>query len=30
MSVSGDKKEAWLHITGPHGAKEFIKEELDM
>ena len=30
MSVRGDKSEAWLEITGPKGAKEFITSELDM
>jgi hypothetical protein len=30
ISVSGDKSEAWLHITGPKGAKEFIKDEFGM
>ena len=30
ISVSGDKSEAWLQITGPKGTKDFIKDELDM
>jgi hypothetical protein len=30
MSVTGDKKEAWLEITGPKGAKDFITTELEM
>ena len=30
LSISGDKSEAWLEITGPKGAKDFIKTELEM
>jgi len=30
ISTSGDKSEAWLEITGPKGAKNFIKTELEM
>jgi hypothetical protein len=30
LSVSGDKSEAWLHITGVEGAKDFIMAELDL
>jgi hypothetical protein len=30
LSISGDKSEAWLEITGPKGAKEFIKTELEL
>ena len=30
LSISGDKSEAWLEITGPKGAKDFIKTELDL
>jgi len=30
LSISGDKTEAWLQITGPTGAKDFIKTELEM
>jgi hypothetical protein len=25
LSISGNKSEAWLKITGPRGAKDFIK-----
>lgn len=28
LSVSGDKSEAWLELTGADGAKEFITTEL--
>lgn len=28
ISVSGDKREAWLELTGAHGVKEFITAEL--
>lgn len=28
ISISGDQSEAWLSLTGPKGAKEFIKTEL--
>ncbi len=30
LSISGDKSEAWLEITGPNGAKDFIKTELEL
>lgn len=30
LSISGDKSEAWLELTGPEGAKEFISEELGL
>lgn len=30
LSVSGDKSEAWLQLTGPEGAKEFIENELEL
>jgi hypothetical protein len=30
LSVSGDKSEAWLQLTGAEGAKEFITAELGM
>jgi hypothetical protein len=30
LSISGDKSEAWLEITGPKGAKDFIRTELDL
>lgn len=30
LSISGDKTEAWLEITGPKGAKDFIRTELEM
>jgi hypothetical protein len=30
LSVRGDKSESWLHISGPKGTKEFIRDELDM
>ena len=30
LSISGDKSETWLEITGTKGAKEFIKTELEM
>ena len=30
LSISGDKSEAWLEITGPKGAKDFIKSELEL
>jgi hypothetical protein len=30
LSISGDKSEAILEITGPKGAKDFIKTELEM
>ena len=26
----GDKSEGWLEITGPAGAEDFIKDELEM
>ncbi|SFE50638.1 hypothetical protein SAMN03003324_00713 [Pedobacter antarcticus] len=28
MSIGGDKKEAWLELTGANGVKEFITAEL--
>jgi hypothetical protein len=30
ISVSGDKSEAWLELTGPVGAKNFITSELGL
>jgi hypothetical protein len=30
LSISGDKSEAWLELTGPKGAKDFIKDELGL
>lgn len=30
LSVSGDKSEAWLELTGEEGAKEFIDTELEL
>ena len=30
LSVSGDKSESWLHMTGVEGAKDFITEELGL
>src|SRR5262245_27770067 len=30
LSISGNKSEAWLKITGPKGAKDFIKTELEL
>ena len=30
LSICGDKSEAWLEITGPKGAKDFIKIELEL
>jgi hypothetical protein len=30
LSISGDKSEAWLEITGPKGAKDFIRTELEL
>lgn len=30
LSVSGDKSEAWLELTGPEGAKDFVTEELGL
>ena len=29
LSISGDKSEAWLELTGVDGAKDFIKAELE-
>ena len=29
LSISGDKSEAWLELTGPEGAKDFIADELE-
>jgi hypothetical protein len=30
LSVSGDKNEAWLELTGVDGAKDFITSELEL
>ncbi len=30
ISISGDKSEAWLELTGADGAKEFITAELGL
>ncbi|MGE5108967.1 MAG: hypothetical protein ACM3H8_15620 [Sphingobacteriales bacterium] len=30
LSISGDKSDAWLEITGPKGAKDFITGELEL
>ena len=30
LSISGDKSEVWMEITGPKGAKEFITTEMTM
>jgi hypothetical protein len=30
LSVSGDKSEAWLELTGVDGAKDFITSELEL
>lgn len=30
LSISGDKREAWLELTGPEGAKYFIATELEL
>lgn len=30
LSFSGDRKEAWLNLTGPEGAKEMISSELGL
>lgn len=30
LSVSGDKSEIWLELTGPEGAKDFIVSELGL
>ncbi|RZK18759.1 MAG: hypothetical protein EOO43_12260 [Flavobacterium sp.] len=30
LSVSGDKSEAWLELTGVDGVKDFIKTELEL
>lgn len=30
LSISGDKREAWLELTGPNGAKDFISTELGL
>ena len=30
LSVSDDKGEVWLEITGPKGTKEFITSEIEM
>lgn len=30
LTVSSNKSEAWLHITGEKGVKEFIESEIEM
>jgi len=30
LSISGDKSEAWLELTGPEGAKDFVQTELGL
>lgn len=30
FSISGDKSEAWLALTGPEGSKDFIETELGL
>ena len=30
LSIAGDKNEAWLQLTGPEGAKDFITSELGL
>lgn len=30
LTISGDKKSIWLNLTGPEGAKAFIKEEMEL
>ena len=30
LSVSGDGSEAWLQLTGPDGAKDFVTDELGL
>ena len=30
LSVSGDKSEIWLELTGVEGAKDFITQELEL
>jgi hypothetical protein len=30
LSISGDKSEAWLELTGANGAKDFISSELGL
>ena len=30
LSISGDKNEIWLELTGPKEAKEFIQAELEL
>lgn len=30
LSISGDKSEAWLQLTGENGAKDFIRQELEL
>jgi len=30
LSISGDKSEAWLELTGVEGAKDFIAQELEL
>jgi hypothetical protein len=30
LSVSNNESHIWLAITGPHGAKDFIRQEMDL
>lgn len=30
LSIAGDKSEAWLELTGPEGAKDFVTHELGL
>ncbi|MEM6844927.1 MAG: hypothetical protein AAF632_22120 [Bacteroidota bacterium] len=30
LSISGDKSQIWLELTGPKGAKDFIATELEI
>ncbi len=30
LSISGDKSEAWLELTGVKGSKDFVTEELGL
>src|SRR5574337_205832 len=30
LSVNGDKSAAWLELTGPEGAKDFIRNEMGL
>jgi len=30
LSISGDKRESWLELTGAEGAKDFIIAEIDL